>query len=56
MIPLDMDEPLWHLSKYGCTKRDRVSGLCPFLRSCEAGRYCVGGRIVVEKQLADVDT
>ena len=35
MIALDVDEPLWHLSKYGCTKRDKETGQCPLFDSCE---------------------
>ena len=29
MIALDLDEALWHLSKYGCTDRDLDTGDCP---------------------------
>lgn len=29
MIALDVDEPLWHLSKYDCTYRDKETGACP---------------------------
>lgn len=39
MMALDMDNPLWHLSKYGCTKRAkdgkcRMSGICPVRDLC----------------------
>jgi hypothetical protein len=36
MIALDVDEPLWHLSRYGCTFRNKQSGICPKITSCEA--------------------
>lgn len=28
-IPIDVDEALWHLSKYGCTHRDKETGNAP---------------------------
>jgi len=34
MIALDVDEALWHLSKYGCTDRDKISGNASF-QQCE---------------------
>ena len=48
MIALDVDEPLWHLSKYGCTKRDKETGHCPVYSSCEAKDYCIKGKINVD--------
>jgi hypothetical protein len=45
MIALDVDEPLWHLSKYGCTKRDKITGECPVIERCEAKEYCIPGSI-----------
>ena len=45
MMALDVDEPLWHLSKYGCTFRDKQSGECPMIRDCEARALCVPGKI-----------
>jgi hypothetical protein len=36
MIALDIDEPLWHLSKYGCTDRNLVDGVsAPRRLRCE---------------------
>lgn len=56
MIALDVDEPLWHLSKYGCTYRDRENGVCPVLGQCEARDLCVKGKIAIEKSFLDLDT
>lgn len=56
MIALDVDEPLWHLSKYGCSNRDKKTGYCPMRYRCEAKEFCVGGRIMIEKGYVEVDT
>ena len=56
MIALDVDEPLWHLSKYGCTSRDKISGYCPKHRQCEARVFCVNGRIKIEDNVVELDT
>jgi hypothetical protein len=56
MIALDMDEPLWHLSKYGCTYRNKETGVCPVSGQCEARDLCVKGKIVIEKSFLDLDT
>ncbi len=45
MIALDIDEPLWHLSRYGCTLRDKQSGICPKILSCEARKFCILGKV-----------
>jgi hypothetical protein len=47
MIALDVDEPLWHLSRYGCTDRDKNSGKCPHFLLCELKDYCTPGRLEV---------
>jgi len=44
MITLDVDEPLWHLSKYGCSNRDKTSGHCPLFNKCEAKDFCIKGK------------
>lgn len=49
MIVLDVDEPLWHLSKYGCTYRS-INGNCPVIGSCICKDYCVVGKIKIESQ------
>ncbi len=55
MIALDVDEPLWHLSKYGCTKRDK-SGHCPARAHCEMAALCVPGLVQVGKGKVGVTT
>ena len=56
MIALDLDEPLWHLSKYGCTKRNDISGFCPVRQRCEAKKYCVQGKVRIKKDLVELKT
>ena len=56
MIALDVDEPLWHLSKYGCSSRDKISGQCPVQHLCEARQLCVSGRIMIEKERVEMNT
>jgi len=56
MIALDVDEPLWHLSKYGCTKRNDISGFCPVRQSCEAKEYCVEGKVRIGNGLVEFET
>lgn len=56
MIALDVDEPLWHLSKYGCSKRDKVSGYCPLFNTCEARDFCVKGKLKIEKNFVELET
>jgi len=45
MMALDVDEPLWHLSRFGCTYRDKQSGVCPLIQSCEAKSLCIKGKV-----------
>jgi hypothetical protein len=47
MIALDVDEPLWHLSRAGCTSRDIATGECPHRSKCEARAFCVPGVVDV---------
>lgn len=56
MIALDVDEPLWHLSKYGCTKRDKMTGECPVSETCEASEFCVKGKVVVREDGVELET
>ena len=56
MIALDVDEPLWHLSKYGCKHRHKDTGRCPLIDRCEAGEFCVTGKLKIEKNYAELDT
>ncbi len=54
LSPLDIDEPLWHLSRQGCSKR----GLdcCPLEASCPVRDYCVTGLVVVSTEGVKIDT
>lgn len=56
MIALDADEPLWHLSRYGCTKRDKITGNCPVFNRCEAKEFCIKGKIALQKNVVELDT
>jgi len=56
MVALDVDEPLWHLSKYGCTRRNKESGHCPLIAKCEAGEFCVKGQLKIEKNQVELNT
>jgi len=56
MIALDVDEPLWHLSKFGCRKRDPVTGECPVMDACIMQGYCNGGGIHVNKSGITLNT
>jgi len=41
MVALDVDNPLWHLSKYGCTKRT-MDRKCGMSRICPVRDLCIG--------------
>lgn len=56
MIALDVDEPLWHLSKYGCTKRDEINGYCSVYSRCEAKDFCVNGKIRIKNGAVELKT
>jgi len=56
MIALDVDKPLWHLSKYGCTKRDQLTGDCPLFPACETKDFCTGGKIKIQGNYAELNT
>lgn len=56
MIALDVDEPLWHLSKYGCSKRDKTTGYCPVYNRCEAKEFCIKGKIKIENSVVELET
>jgi len=55
MIALDVDQPLWNLSKYGCTKRDKITGYCPEKSRCEVSDYCVKGKIKIDNSSGYVE-
>jgi endonuclease III len=56
MIALDVDEPLWHLSKDGCRKRVSETGECPVNDTCEAREFCIDGRIRISKSEVELQT
>jgi hypothetical protein len=56
MIALDVDEPLWHLSKYGCSYRDKQTGYCPNINRCEAKAFCIMGTIKIGNGLVELET
>ena len=56
MIALDVDEPLWHLSKDGCRKRDPETGECPVNGTCEAKEFCTDGGIRISKSEVQLQT
>jgi len=55
-IALDVDEPLWHLSKYGCSYRDKQTGYCPNINRCEAKAFCIRGTIKIGNGLVELET
>ncbi len=56
MIALDLDEPLWNLSKYGCSRREKTTGFCPVYSKCVAQKFCIKGKISIENNKVDVQT
>lgn len=56
MIPLDLDKPLWHLSREGCSNRDKITGYCPLYNKCEAREFCIRGAIKIENGFIELDT
>jgi len=56
MIALDVDEPLWHLSKYGCSNRDKTTGYCPLYNRCEAREFCIKGKVKIENGVVELET
>jgi len=57
MIALDVDEPLWHLSRYGCSKyRDKMTGDCTVSDRCEAREFCIKGKVKIENSLVELAT
>jgi hypothetical protein len=56
LIPLNMDKPLWHLSKNGCYRRDKITGDCPYYSECIAKEFCVKGMIKIKDNIVEVNT
>ncbi|MHA1757770.1 MAG: hypothetical protein ACTSVV_13425 [Promethearchaeota archaeon] len=54
---LRLDEPLWNLSKYGCSPGRRNSDTCSKVKKCPVGKFCVTGVIKInQKKGVIVDT
>jgi hypothetical protein len=57
MIALDIDEPLWHLSKYGCSgNRNKISGICSIYDRCEVKEFCIKGKVSIENAHIEIET
>jgi hypothetical protein len=56
MIAIDIDQPLWLLSKHGCTDRDKTTGSCPNFEKCEAKEYCIKGMVRVGNESIWLET
>jgi len=56
MVALDVDEPLWHLSKYGCSPGRSVAGGCCHRPRCPAGGECMAGLVQVSASKIEVRT
>jgi len=51
---LQLDEPLWHLSKYGCT--NRRDNYCINSMKCPVSQYCIPGKVYVSANRVEIDT
>jgi hypothetical protein len=47
MIALDVDEALWHLSKFGCSPGRANDGKCSMRHACPAAAECVMGLVEI---------
>ncbi|MCR4434166.1 MAG: hypothetical protein NUV70_09000 [Caldiserica bacterium] len=56
MIALDLDEPLWHLSKYGCQSREKTTNNCSQFPDCVAREFCLKGQIKIAKNMVELST
>lgn len=56
MIALDVDEPLWHLSKYGCSFRDGSTGMCLRKKTCEVREFCADGLFKIDSGKVELDS
>jgi len=56
IMPIDVDEALWNLSRYGCTLRNKKTGDCPIIKCCVAGSMCVKGTIdLYDEEKCNID-
>ncbi len=51
---LQLDGPLWNLSKYGCSHR--TNQFCPKSSRCPVSQFCIPGKIYVSPEKIDVMT
>lgn len=51
---LQLDEPLWHLSRFGC--KFRTGNFCPKKIKCPVNQFCVSGRVYVSSTRIEIDT
>jgi hypothetical protein len=51
---LQLDEPLWHLSRFGC--KFRAGNFCPKKVGCPVNQFCVSGRVYVSPARIEIDT
>lgn len=55
-----MDEPLWFLSKYGCSKLDKSGKYCRFCEDCVVKEFCVicnkEGYVIVNSSFVEMET
>jgi hypothetical protein len=56
VIPLDVDEPLWNLSRLGCTHRGDTVARCPLYNRCEMTSSCVYGKVSIRNNRLELDT
>jgi hypothetical protein len=56
MVALDMDKPLWNLSKYGCATRSAEGRGCRHKHDCPVHELCVSGKIAIKNTIVEVDT
>lgn len=57
MIAIDIDQPLWHLSKYGCSKnRNENTGICLVYNRCEAKDFCIRGKLKIDSGIVELKT
>lgn len=56
MMALDVDEPLWHLSKFGCLPGRDQAGSCTKKAACPVAYECVTGRVQVGAGGIEVQT
>lgn len=53
---LQLDEPLWHLSKYGCTDRNAFGDCINKIDRCPVSEYCIKGKVYVSSDKIEIET